>query len=115
GGGEEGYEIVTGPSIRVVDAEVRPKLSARVDGEAGTLTISPRQMMGIVNTHLHNTVRARTVNEAEFIDSTYYHNIYWRVSPDCLSPPYFFLMPLCFPGRRQLSAVFFPLAYRFFT
>jgi hypothetical protein len=112
---EEGYEIVTGPSIRVVDAEVRPKLSARVDGEAGTLTISPRQMMGMVNAHLHNTVRARTVNEAEFIDSTYYHNIYWRVSPDCLAAHYFLLMPLCFRVQRQLSAVLCPIDYGFIT
>ena len=110
---EEGYAIVTAPSIRVVDAEVRPLLLDRVDSEPGIIAMTSRQMMTIVNAHLHNTVRARTVNEAEFIDSTYYHNIYWRVSPDCLAAHYFLLMPLCFRVDRQVTKVLCPIDYGF--
>ena len=105
--------IVTAPSIRVVDAEVRPLLLDRVDSEAGIIAMTSRQMMTIVNAHLHNTVRARTVNEAEFIDSTYYHIIYWRVSPDCLAAHYFLLMPLCFRVDRQVTKVLCPIDYGF--
>jgi hypothetical protein len=112
---KEGYAIVTAPSIRVVDAEVRPLLLDRVDRQAGVMTMTSRQMMAVVNAHLHNTVRARTVNEAEFIDSIYYHNIYWRVSPDCLAAHYFLLMPLCFQVQRQLSKVLCPIDYGFIT
>ena len=112
---EEGYAIVTAPSIRVVDAEARPLLLDRVDREAGVMTMSSRHMMAVVNAHLHNTVRARTVNEAEFIDSTYYHNIYWRVSDDCLAGHYFLLMPLCFQMQRPLTKVLCPIDYGFIT
>jgi hypothetical protein len=110
---EEGYDIVTAPSIRVVDAETRPLLLDRVDGQTGVMTMTSRQMMRIINAHLHSTVRARTVNEAEFIDSTYYHNIYWRVSPDCLVACYFLLMPLCFRVQRQMTKVLCPIDYGF--
>lgn len=112
---EEGYDIATAPSIRVVDVDARPLLLDQVDREAGVMTMTSRQMMGIVNAHLHSTVRARTVNEAEFIDSTYYHNIYWRVSPDCLAAHYFLLMPLCFRMQRPMSKVLCPIDYGFIT
>lgn len=112
---DAGYTIVTAPSIRVVDGEVRPLLLARADAGAGVMSISPREMMAIVNAHLHNTVRARTVNEAEFVDSTYYHNIYWRVSPDCLAARYFLMMPLCFQVQRLMHKVVCPIDYGFIT
>ena len=112
---EAGYAIVTAPSIRVVDAEVRPLLTERVDRETGVMTMTSRQMMTIVNAHLHNTVRARTVNEAEFIDSTYYHNIYWRVTPDCLAAHYFLMMPLCFQVQQKMPKVLCPIDYGFIT
>jgi len=112
---EAGYTIVTAPSIRVVDEEVRPILLGRADAMAGVMSMTSRDMMGVVNAHLHNTVRARTVNEAEFVDSTYYHNIYWRESPDCLAAHYFLLMPLCFQLQRLMPKVLCPIDYGFIT
>jgi hypothetical protein len=111
----QGFAIVTAPSIRVIDADVRPLLLARADPEAGVMSISSREMMRIVNAHLHNTVRARTVNEHGYIDASHYHTIYWRLSEDSLAARYFLLMPLCFRVDRLMDKVVCPVDYGFIT
>ncbi len=86
-----------------------------VDVKAGILDISSREMMKIVHAHLHNTVKGRIVNESNVVDSTYYHQIYWRVSEDCLAARCFLVMPLCFRIERRMTKVICPVDYGFIT
>src|SRR5204863_8147371 len=71
------------------------------------------QLITLVNAHLHNTYRPLTDTNAKFIDTTYSHIIYCRVSPDFLAAHYFLLMPLCFRVDRQVTKVLSPIDYGF--
>jgi len=109
---EEGYHIITAPSLRVVEHEARPVLERRLR-EQGEGCFSARAMMAIAERHLHQTVRARTINRNPIVEAWYYHIIYWRLSPTCLAGRSFLLQPLCFQVRRQPDAVISPHDYGF--
>lgn len=108
-----GDDIITGSSIRVIDGRPRTVLEAQIDRETGILSMGPRAMMRLANEHLHSTVAGRVLNDDCPVDSTYYHQIYWRVSDDCLAMRAFLLHPLCFRIRRMVHTVFTPVDYGF--
>jgi hypothetical protein len=110
---DEGYHIVTAPSLRVVDHEARPLLEFRLRKDGAAVCFSAREMMAIAERHLHQTVLTRTINCSQPIEAWYYHLVYWRLNPTCLAARYFLLMPLCFQVRRQMPTVVCPVDYAF--
>ena len=110
---DDGYHIVTAPSLRVVENEVRPILEERLEKHSGPGCFSARAMMAIAERHLHQTVRARIINRDRPIGAWYYHLLYWRISTTCLAGRSFLLMPLCFQIRRQAQTVVCPVDYGF--
>jgi hypothetical protein len=112
---QEGYDIVAATSIRAIDGTARAMLYRHVEPKTGVITIDPRAMMRLANAHLHSTVAARIINDRSPIDSTYYHQIFWRVSNDCLALRGFLLQPLCFRVKRLMTKVLCPVDYGFLT
>jgi glycosyltransferase domain-containing protein len=109
---DEGYHIISAPSLRVVEHEARPVFERRLR-EHGDRCFSARAMMAIAERHLHQTVRARIINRDPPVQAWYYHIVYWRLSPTCLAGRSFLLQPLCFQVRRQANAVICPHDYGF--
>jgi hypothetical protein len=106
-----GFTSIAAASIRVIDAKVRLELQSYLDERAGILSISPRAMMRLANPNLHSTITGRIINDMHPIDSTYYHQIYWRISHSCLALRGFLLMPVCFQVKRIVSKVLCPVDY----
>jgi hypothetical protein len=112
----DGYTIIAAGAIRVIDRAAQPQLLEFLDKDSGILSVSPRDMMRLANEYLHSTVTGRIVNEpSPIIDSTYYHQIYWRISEDCLALRGFLLHPLCFQIERLIDKVLCPVDYGFLT
>jgi hypothetical protein len=112
---QAGYTIITAQSIRAIDGSARAHLLEMVDQNSGILTVEPRELMRLVNRNLHSTVIARIINEPTIVDSTYYHQIFWRISDDCLAMRAFMLHPLCFRIERIMQKVLCPVDYGFIT
>ena len=88
---DEGYHIISAPSLRVVEHEARPVFEHRLR-ERGDYCFSAQSMMAIAERHLHQTVRGRIINQDQPVEAWYYHIVYWRLSPTCLAgcrAPYF--------------------------
>jgi hypothetical protein len=111
----EGYTIITSQSIRAIDGPARVHLLDLVDNNNGILSIEARDLMRLVNQHLHSTVSARIINEHTIVDSTYYHQMFWRISNECLAMRAFMLHPLCFRIERISERVICPVDYGFIT
>jgi hypothetical protein len=111
----DGYSIISTSSIRVIDGTPRAMLTGHVDPLSGILSITPRAMMRVANAHLHSAVTGRIVNDLSPVDSTYYHQIFWRISDDCLAMRAFLLQPLCFRVERLMKKVLCPVDYGFIT
>jgi hypothetical protein len=109
----EGYTIITSQSIRAIDDRAKMHLLDLVGNNNGVLSIEARDLMRLVNQHLHSTVTARIVNEPTIVDSTYYHQMFWRISNDCLAMRAFMLHPLCFRIERISDRVICPMDYGF--
>jgi len=112
---DAGYAIITTQSIRAIDGSARAHLLDMVDRNSGILAVEPRELMRLVNQNLHSTVTARIINEPTVVDSTYYHQIFWRISDDCLAMRAFMLHPLCFRIERIMQKVLCPVDYGFIT
>jgi hypothetical protein len=111
----DGYTIITVSSVRAIDGRPRAVLEQHIDSETGILSIQPRAMMRLANEHLHSTVTGRIVNDYRPVDSTYYHQIYWRISDDCLAARSFLLQALCFRVERVSQKVICSVDYGFLT
>jgi glycosyltransferase domain-containing protein len=109
---DEGYHIISAPSVRVVEHEARPAFERRLRTH-GDCCFSARAMMAIAERHLHQTVRGRIINRDQLVAAWYYHIVYWRLSPTCLAGRSFLLQPLCFQVRRRPDAVICPHDYGF--
>jgi hypothetical protein len=110
---DHGFHIVTAPSLRVVEREVRSLLEERLQKYGVDGCFLPRAMMAIAERYLHQTVRARIINSNQPISAWYYHLAYWRISDTCLAGRSFLLMPLCFQIRRLMHKVACPVDYGF--
>jgi hypothetical protein len=110
---DDGFHIVTAPSLRVVEHEVRSRLEERLKECGVESCFMPRAMMAIAERYLHQTVRARIINCNQPISAWYYHLAYWRISGTCLAGRSFLLMPLCFQIRRAMRKVICPVDYGF--
>ena len=109
----EGYTIICSTSVRTVDGFTRAELQKRVRTEDGVLSIAPREMARLALSNLHSTVSGRIVNQDCGIDSNYYHQIFWRVSDDCIAMRGFMVHPLCFRIDRRMDKVLCPVDYGF--
>jgi len=109
----EGYAIITGQSIRAIDRTARGVLLDCVDRNTGILSIGPRALMRLANAHLHNTASTRIVNEPGIVEANYYHQMFWRISDDCLAMRAFMLHPICFRIERMMQKVVCPMDYGF--
>lgn len=112
---QQGYDIIASTSIRSNDGNARRAVQSCLDERTGILSVAPREMMKIANASLHSTVSGRIVNSLGPIDSTYYHQIFWRISDDCLAMRGFLLQPLCFRVNRLMEKVICPVDYGFLT
>lgn len=108
-----GYDSVSVASLRTDDDEMRPLLLEHLDGRDGKLAIPSRAMMRLALPHLHTHVTGRIVNEPGSIEAWYYHQIFWRISDDCLAMRGLLLHPFCFRIARPLEAVCCPIDYGF--
>ena len=112
---EQGYDIVAVTGIRTEDGDVRKWLQDRVDKERWILSVAPREMMEAANENLHSTITSRTLNDATPIDCNYFHQMYWRISEDCIATRSFLIHPLCFRIDRPIGKVLCPVDYGFIT
>ena len=112
---DEGYTIITAQAIRAIDGPARSELNSWVDQSSGILSIRPRQLMRIINQNLHSTITAQLINEPTIVDSTYYHQMFWRVSDDCIAMKAFLIHPLCFRIERISEKIICPVDYGFIT
>jgi hypothetical protein len=112
---DEGCAIVTAQAIRAIDGPARSELGAWYSEDEGVLSISSRSLMQIIGRNLHSTITARIVNEPTIVDSTYYHQIFWRISEDCLAMRAFLIHPLCFRVERMMEKVVCPVDYGFIS
>jgi hypothetical protein len=112
---DAGYDIIAAQAIRAIDGPARAELIGWTNKADGILAIDPRSLMAIINRNLHSTITARIVNEPHIADSTYYHQIFWRVSDDCLAMRGFLIHPLCFRIQRMMEKVVCPVDYGFIT
>jgi len=110
---KEGHHIITAPSIRVVDHIARPILREQLRRQGPDRCFEPREMMSVVQQHLHQTVLARIINQLQIVEASHYHLVYWRIDANCIAARYFLLMPLCFQVRRELDTVVCPVDYGF--
>lgn len=108
---KHGYTIIMAQSMRAIDGSARTDLLELVDKNDGVLSIEARDLMRLINRNLHSTLTARIVNEPTIVDSTYYHQIFWRISDDCLAMRAFMLHPLCFQIERISETVICPVDY----
>ena len=110
---QAGYTIICTTSIRSVDGCTLDQLNQRIDPDTGIISISSRSMMKLALTNLHSSVSGRVLNDLNDIDSTYYHQMFWRVSDDCLAMRAFMVHPLCFQIERCMEKVICPVDYGF--
>jgi hypothetical protein len=108
---EQGYQIITAPSIRVHEHRARPIMMQQLSEKDGGFRA--RDMMRVVEQWPHQTVLARIINEPHLIETSYYHMIFWRINESCLAARYFLLMPFCFQVRQHLETVTCPVDYGF--
>ena len=111
----EGYTIITAQSIRAKDGAARIRLFDFVNDNDGILSIGARELMRLVNQHLHSAITANIINEPSIVDTTYYQRIFWRLSDDCLAMRAFMLHPLCFRIERVSEKVICPVDYGLLT
>ena len=110
---QEGYTIITAQSIRAKDGPARNRLLDFVNKNDGVLSVGARELMRLVNQHLHSTMTVSIINEPSIVDTTYYQRIFWRLSDDCLAMRAFMLHPLCFRIERISEKVVCPVDYGF--
>jgi hypothetical protein len=110
---EQGYQIITAPSIRVDENLARPLMMEQLYSGNKGRGFPARDMMRIAEGCLHQTVLARVINEPRLVETSYYHLIYWHINESCLAARYFLLMPLCFQVRQYLETVTCPVDYGF--
>ena len=111
----EGYTAIGAPGLRAIDGHARTALYERVDKKTNTLSISSRELMELANENLHGTVGSRIINEIVPIDTFYFHQLYWRISDDCIASRCFLLHPLCFQIELVANKVLCPVDYGFIT
>ena len=111
----EGYTIITTQSIRAKDGPARACLLGFVNKSDCVLSVGSRDLMRLVNQHLHSAISATIINEPSIVDTTYYQRIFWRLSDDCLAMRAFMLHPLCFRIDRISEKVICPVDYGFLT
>src|SRR5262245_43758140 len=102
-----GKRLVASPSYCVKLNEVVPGLRKRVDLEASTLTVAPREMAGLILAHRHNTIRGKTINERHF-SVRYMDQFYWLVDDQTLIGHQ---MPVSIVGMRPERHVREPSAF----
>jgi hypothetical protein len=92
----EGNRLVAAPSYCVTAEDATPELLERLDPASRALSISPREMAGLVLRHRHATVRAKTVNQTA-ASARYMDQFYWLVDADTLLGHQ---MPIAIVGMR---------------
>src|SRR5262249_8427840 len=102
-----GKRLVASPSYCVKAQEVLPRLRKKIDLQASTLSIPPREMAAMVLRHRHNTIRGKTVNERHF-SSRCMDQFYWLMDEHALIGHQ---MPVSIVGMRPERHVKEPNSY----
>jgi len=92
----EGKRLIASPSYCVNGEAVNPELLKRVDPKTRTLSLTHREMAGLVLRHRHNTIRGKTVNQP-FVSFRYMDQFYWLVDHATLIGRQ---MPIAIVGMR---------------
>ena len=112
---QDGCGIIASSSIRAIDGGTQESLLSYIDRQTGILAITPRTIMQLAEEHLHSTVSGRIVNDQSPVESNYYHQIFWRISDDCIAMRALLLHPLCFRVDHLMKKVLCPVDYGFVT
>src|SRR3984893_8167937 len=89
------------PSYCTVEEEVRGLLRRIKNKNGGILRIAARDMAAMILNHLHNTVRAKTINQQTF-EFEYADQFYWQVDSHTLIGHQ---MPVALVGMRPERAL----------
>jgi hypothetical protein len=89
------------PSYCTVEEEVRGLLRRAKSKNGGILRIAARDMAAMILNHLHNTVRAKTINQQTF-EFEYADQFYWQVDSHTLIGHQ---MPVALVGMRPERAL----------
>lgn len=108
-----GYTVIGGSSLRAIDGGARTALYEKIDRASGILSITPREAMALVNADPHATITSRTLNESGPIDTHYFHQMFWRVTEDCIAMRAFLIHPYCFRIEKPIEKVLCPVDYGF--
>ena len=108
---DQGFHIVTAPSIRAFEHLAAPALRDHLLRHGAARAFAPRALVALAQLYAHHTVTARTINELHPVAASHYHELFWRASDTCLAGRYFLLMPFCFEICRQIETVIGPVDY----
>jgi len=91
-----GERVHLAPSYCTVEEQLRPLLRKAKKENGGVLRIKPRKMAELILAHLHNTVRAKIVNQSH-LEFQYADQFYWEVDAQTLLGHQ---MPIALVGLR---------------
>lgn len=109
-----GERLIFSPSYCVEAEAATPILEKLVDPATGVLAIPKRDLAAIILDHLHNTVRAKIVNQ-QFFSMHVSDQMYWRVDRHtllghqlpiaivCMRPERVYTQPICFWDYATIS------------
>jgi hypothetical protein len=98
-----GRSIVLAPSFRAIAEAVEPPLKQAVDA-AGTLSISPRELVRLALPHPHPTTTAKIVNQT-FCHTVHPNQFFWQVDKNTLLGRYYLIFMLCLKPERVISSI----------
>jgi hypothetical protein len=102
-----GYRIVAAPSYCADAEEVIPTLRKRMDTSRSMLSISHRELAGLILRHRHKVIRAKTINQNAF-HMRYMDQFYWDPGDGALLGVQ---MPVAIVGLRPERFIDKPNSY----
>lgn len=78
-----GHRALLSPSYCAVEENVAPLMSANAKKNDGAISFTPRALAKIILDNLHNTIRAKTVNQDKF-HFKYSDQFYWQIDENTL-------------------------------
>ena len=102
-----GERLVAAPSYCVVSKTVIPRLRERIDRDTGVLSIANRDLAHIALHNLHDTIRAKTLNQRQW-HFKYVDQFYWQLDRHSLLGHQ---MPVAIVGMRPERFIKEPNSY----
>lgn len=78
-----GHRALLSPSYCAIEENVAPLMSANATENDGIISFAPRALAKIILANLHNTIRAKTVNQDKF-HFKYSDQFYWQIDENTI-------------------------------